>query len=79
MSSLVDFPFQKKEGKFFAPIASEESDYIVVNGAIQANGSKIVSGIKGAFAKIKLTLPAANANVKKELFAMNAEAVNSSN
>ncbi len=79
MSNLVDFPFQKKEGKFFAPIASEEPDYIVVNGAIQANGNKIVSGIKGAFAKIKLTLPAANANVKKELFAMNAEAVNSSN
>jgi len=79
MSNLVDFPFQKKEGKFFAPIASEEPDYIVVNGAIQANGNKIVSGIKGAFAKIKLTLPATNANVKKELFAMNAEAVNSSN
>ena len=79
MSSLVDFPFQKKEGKFFAPIASEEPDYIVVNGAIQANGNKIVSGIKGAFAKIKLTLPTANASTKKELFAMNAEAVNSSN
>ena len=79
MSNLVDFPFQKKEGKFFAPIASEEPDYIVVNGAIQANGNKIVSGIKGAFAKIKLTLPTANASAKKALFAMNAEAVNSSN
>ncbi len=79
MPNLVDFPFQKKEGKFFAPIASEEPDYIVVNGAIQANGNKIVSGIKGAFAKIKLTLPIANASAKKELFAMNAEAVNSSN
>ena len=79
MSNLVDFRFQKKEGKFFAPIASEEPDYIVVNGAIQANGNKIVSGIKGAFAKIKLTLPTANASAKTELFAMNAEAVNSSN
>ena len=79
MSNLVDFPFQKKEGKFFAPIASEEPDYIVVNGTIQANGAKIVSGIKGAFAKIKLTLPTANASAKPELFAMNAEAVNSSN
>ncbi len=79
MSNLVDFPFEKKEGKFFAPIVSEEPDYIVVNGAIQANGNKIVSGIKGAFAKIKLTLPIANASAKKELFAMNAEAVNSSN
>ena len=79
MPNLVDFPFQKKEGKFFAPIASEEPDYIVVNGAIQANGNKIVSRIKGAFAKIKLTLPTANASTKTELFAMNAEAVNSSN
>ena len=79
MSSLVDFPFEKKEGKFFTPIVSEEADYIVVNGVIQSNGNIIVSGIKGAFAKIKLTLPIANATVKKELFAMNAEAVNSSN
>ncbi len=79
MPNLVDFPFQKKEGKFFAPIASEEPDYIVVNGATQANGNKIVSGIKGAFAIIKLTLPLANASTKKELFALNAEAVNSSN
>jgi len=79
MPNLVDFPFQKTEGKFFAPIASEEPDYIVVNGAAQANGNKIVSGIKGAFAIIKLTLPLANASTKKELFALNAEAVNSSN
>ena len=40
---------------------------------------KIVSGIKGAFALIKLTLPTANASTEKELFALNAEAVNSSN
>ena len=45
MATVVDFPFQKKEGKFFAPLASSEPDYIVVNGAIQANGNKIVAGI----------------------------------
>ncbi len=78
MGNLVNFAFQDKEGKFFAPIASEQPNYIVVNGAIQANGNKIVSGIKGAFANIKLNLPASNATTKKELFALNAEAVNSS-
>jgi len=79
MGNLVSFAFQDKEGKYFAPISSYEPDYIVVNGVIQANGNKIVSGIKGAFANIKLKLPATNATTKKELFALNAEAVNSSN
>jgi|TARA_R100000742_G_scaffold4117_1_gene1174 chitinase len=78
MGNLVTFPFQEKEGKFFAPISSNEPDYIVVNGAIQANGNKIVAGIKGAYATIKLKLPSANATTKKELFALNAEAVASS-
>ena len=79
MGNLVTFVFQNNEGKYFAPIASEEPNYIVVNGAVQANGNKIVSGIKGAFASIKLKLPVANAGTQKELFALNAEAVNSSN
>ncbi len=78
MATVVNFPFQKKEGKFFAPLASSEPDYIVVNGAIQANGNKIVAGIKGAYARIRLTLPAANATTKKELFALSTLAVNSS-
>jgi len=79
MATVVDFPFQKKEGKFFAPLVSSEPDYIVVNGVIQANGNKIISGIKGAYARIRLTLPVANAGTKKELYALNTEAVNSSN
>ena len=78
MGNLVTFPFQEKEGKYFAPISSNELDYIVVNGAIQANGNKIVAGIKGAYATIKLKLSTTNATTKKELFAFNAEAVNSS-
>ena len=78
MATVVTFPFQNKEGKYFAPISSSEPDFKVVSGAIVANGDKIISGIKGAFAKIKLTLPVANAATKKELFALNAEAVYSS-
>jgi len=79
MGNLVNFTFQEKEGKFFAPIASEEPNYIVVNGTLTQTDNKIISGIKGAFASIKLRLPVANASTKKELFALNAEAVNSSN
>ena len=67
MGNLVTFPFQEKEGKFFAPISSNEPDYIVVNGTIQANGNKIVAGIKGAYATIKLKLPTSNAFVRKSL------------
>jgi hypothetical protein len=79
MADLVTFPFIKKEGKYFAPISSSEPNYIVVNGVLTQTDDKIVSGIKGAFALIKLTLPIANASTEKELFALNAEAVNSSN
>jgi len=78
MANLVTLPFQKKEGKYFAPIASEEPSFVVVSGAIVANGNKIVSGIKGVFATIKLKLPIANASVKKELFALTSESVYSS-
>ena len=79
MATIVTFPFQEKEGKYFAPISSSEPNYIVVNGVLTATDNKVISGIKGAFALIKLTLPVANAGIKKELFALNAEAVNSSN
>ena len=79
MGNLVTFAFQNNEGKYFAPIASEEPTYIVVNGVIQANGNQIISGIKGAFALIKLKLPVANAGTQRELFALNTEAINSSN
>jgi hypothetical protein len=79
MAAIVTFPFQEKEGKYFAPISSSEPNYIVVSGSLTQTDNKIVSGIKGAFASIKLTLPIANASTKKELFALNAEAVNSSN
>jgi hypothetical protein len=78
MATVVTFPFQNKEGKYFAPISSSEPNYIVVNGVLTQTDDKIVSGIKGAFALIKLTLPVANAGTQKELFAFNSQAVYSS-
>jgi len=78
MAAIVTFPFQEKEGKYFAPISSSEPNYIVVGGVLTPTDNKIVSGIKGAFANIKLKLPIANAGTKKELFALNSEAVYSS-
>ncbi len=63
--SIINFPFQKKEGKFFAPIVSEETTYKVSNGAVVADSTKLV-------------LPAANAGTKTELFSMSSIAVYSS-
>ena len=79
MAAIVTFPFQEKEGKYFAPISSSEPNYVVINGTLTQTDNKIVSGIKGTFASVKLTLPITNASTEKELFALNAEAVNSSN
>ena len=79
MSDIINFPFEEKEGKYFTPIVSEQTKYKVENGAIVEDGKELVSGIKGAFAIIKLVLPVTDAGTKKELFALNSEAVNSSN
>jgi hypothetical protein len=79
MSTLIDFPFQDKEGKYFVPIVSQEDTYKVSGGAVVADSTKLVAGIKGAFVKIKFILPAADAETKKELFATNTESVYSSN
>ena len=77
--SIIKFPFQKKEGKFFAPIVSQETTYKVSGGAVVADATQLVAGIKGTFAAFKLTLPAATAGTKTKLFSINSEAVNSSN
>jgi hypothetical protein len=79
MSNIINFPFEEKEGKYFSPIVSEQTTYKVVNGSIVPDSTKLLSGIKGAFAKVRLTLPASKAENKTELFALNSEAVNSSN
>jgi len=79
MSTLIDFPFQKKEGKYFVPIVSQESTYKVDNGAVVVDSTKLVSGIKGAYATARITLPASSAFNPTELFAVNTETVYSSN
>ncbi len=79
MSTIINFPFQKKEGKYFAPIVSEETTYKVSNGAVVPDSTKLVSGLKGAYATVRLTLPSNFALNKTKLFAVNSESVNSSN
>jgi|TARA_B100000212_G_scaffold136563_1_gene102820 flagellar basal body-associated protein FliL len=79
MSTIITFPFKKKEGKYFAPIVSQQTTYKVSAGAVAANTTKLVSGVKGAFMKVRLKLTGTNAQTKKELYAINSEAVNSSN
>ena len=54
MAAIVTFPFQEKEGKYFAPISSSELNYIVVGGVLTPTDNKIISGIKGAFANLSL-------------------------
>jgi hypothetical protein len=79
MSTIIKFPFKEKEGKYFAPIVSEETTYKVENSAVGADSTKLVSGVKGVLLKARIVLPASNASTKAELYAVNSEAVNSSN
>ena len=76
--ALVNFPFQEKEGKYFAPISSSEPNYKVVSGALVQTDNKIVGGIKGAYASVRLTLPVPAAASYAELFAINSETIYSS-
>jgi hypothetical protein len=79
MSTIIKFPFKEKEGKYFAPIVSEETTYKVENSAVVTDSTKLVSGVKGVLLKARIVLPASNASAKAELYAVNSEAVNSSN
>ena len=79
MSTIIKFPFKEKEGKYFAPIVSEETTYKVENSAVVADSTKLVSGVKGVLLKARIVLPASNASTKAVLYAVNSEAVNSSN
>lgn len=78
MSTIIKFPFEAKEGKYFAPIVSEETTYKVSNGAIIADATKLVSGTKGTFMRTRIKLPTDKSINKAELFAINSEAVYSS-
>jgi hypothetical protein len=79
MSTIIKFPFQEKEGKYFAPIVSQQTTYKVQSGNVVADATKLVAGVKGIFMKVRIKLTGTNAQTKKELFAINSEAVNSSN
>jgi len=78
MSTIIKFPFEEKEGKYFAPIVSEETTYKASNGAIVADATKLVSGTKGTFMRTRIKLPVEKSINKAELFAINSEAVYSS-
>ena len=73
------FNFVEKEGKFFAPVVNTATNYVVRDGAVVEDGTKIVSGIKGVYAQVRITLPVENAGSKSELFALNTEMFISSN
>jgi hypothetical protein len=79
MSTIITFPFQEKEGKYFTPIVSQQTVYTSNAGAISANSTKLVSGVKGVFMKVRLKLTGTNAQTQKELYAINSESVYSSN
>tara|TARA_B100000925_G_scaffold289856_1_gene273708 strand:+ start:3261 stop:3500 length:240 start_codon:yes stop_codon:yes gene_type:complete len=79
MSTIIKFPFKEKEGKYFAPIVSEETTYKVSNGAVVTDATKLVSGAKGAFMRVRIKLPTDKSINAAELFALNSEAVYSSN
>ena len=79
MSTIITFPFQKKEGKYFTPIVSQQTVYTSNAGTISANSTKLVSGVKGVFMKVRLKLTGTNAQTQKELYAINSESVYSSN
>ena len=78
MSTIIKFPFKEKEGKYFAPIVSQESTYKVSNGAIVADADKLVSGTKGTFMRARIKLPTDKSINAAELFALSSEAVYSS-
>ena len=73
------FRFIKKEGKWFAPITSTKPKFIVQGGAVVQSGTTIVSGIKGVYGTVRLTLGENFRGQESELFAVNTDAVHSSN
>ena len=79
MSTIITFPFKKKEGKYFTPIVSQQTVYTANAGAVSASSTKLVAGVKGVFMKVRLKLTGTNAQTKKELYAINSESVYSSN
>ena len=77
MAQKANFPFKEKEMKYFAPIVGTTTKKTVENGAVV---SRLIpkSGVKGVYAKVRLSLPTAASNSKRELFAISTEAFISS-
>ncbi len=71
------FPFKEKEGKFFAPIVGVSTKKSIVDGVVTSR-SVPKAGVKGVFAKVRLTLPVDVAGDKVELYAISSEAFISS-
>ena len=72
----LQFPFVQKEGKYFAPIVQTVPKYEVQNGAVVENGTTIRGGVKGVYAKVRLSITTGD---EAELFAINTEMFQSSN
>lgn len=73
------FRFIEKEGKWFSPVTSTKPKYRVQGGAVVEDGTSIVSGIKGVYGKVRISLDEGFRGQESELFAINTEAVHSSN
>ena len=54
--AIINFPFEKKEGKYFSPIVSEKTTYKVENGVVVTDSTTLVNGVKGVYNKVRLTL-----------------------
>ena len=63
----------EKEGKFYAPIVNKSPKYVLTEGVLSLDGTRLVSGIKGVYAQVRIELPASAAGSKSELFALNTE------
>lgn len=73
------FNFVTKEGKHFAPISQKTAKYKIEDGVIIEDGSKISSGAKGTFAKVRIQIGESSAGEQAELFSVNTEFFPSSN
>ena len=78
MANKLEFPFVKKEGKYFAPIVQTVPVYTIedIQNNSEPSGSKIRGGVKGAYARVRMSLDSTD---KAELFALNTEFFPSSN
>ena len=75
MAEKLNTEFVRREGKFFSSILSTEPNYVVQNGAVVEDGVKVMTGAKGVFMKVRVSI---NTPDRASLFSINTEAFNSS-